>query len=94
MVPYRRGGRVPGLRQRVNAPVSVTAMVVRNAPVITQVTHDVEPVRVEVVDARDVTPRMRRVRFRATTTGAVAALSVAAPAPLPSPSLRSSRSSP
>ncbi|MDT7742973.1 MAG: hypothetical protein QOE59_2051 [Actinomycetota bacterium] len=54
-------------------------MVVRNAAVIAQVVHDVEPVRVEVVDARDVTPRMRRVRFRATTTGAVAALPVTGP---------------
>ncbi len=54
-------------------------MVVRNAPVLTQVAHDVEPVGVEVVGARDVTPRMRRVRFRATTTGAVASLPVAGP---------------
>jgi NADPH-dependent ferric siderophore reductase len=54
-------------------------MVVRNAPVITQVAHDVEPVRVEVVGADDVTPRMRRVRFRATTPGAVAALPVNGP---------------
>jgi NADPH-dependent ferric siderophore reductase len=54
-------------------------MVVRNAPVITQEAHDVDPVRVEVVGTDDVTPRMRRVRFRATTTGAVAALPVAGP---------------
>ena len=46
-------------------------MVVRNAPVISQQVHDdVEPVRVEVVEHLDVTPRMRRVRF----AGDVAAL--------------------
>lgn len=46
-------------------------MVVRNAPVISQQVHDdVEPVRVEVLDFLDVTPRMRRVRF----AGDVAAL--------------------
>jgi NADPH-dependent ferric siderophore reductase len=56
-------------------------MVVRNAPVITQEAHDVEPVRVEVAGARDVTPRMRRVRLRATTTGAVAALGALATGP-------------
>jgi NADPH-dependent ferric siderophore reductase len=54
-------------------------MVVRNAPVITQEAHDVDPVRVEVVGAEDVTPRMRRVRLRATTPGAVAALPVSGP---------------
>ena len=46
-------------------------MVVRDAPVISQQVHDdVEPVRVEVVEHLDVTPRMRRVRF----AGDVAAL--------------------
>jgi len=54
-------------------------MVVRNAPVLTQAAHDVEPVRVEVVGSHDVTPRMRRVRLRATTTGAVAALPLTGP---------------
>jgi NADPH-dependent ferric siderophore reductase len=45
-------------------------MVVRNAPVISAQAHDdVEPVRVEVVDVSEVTPRMRRVRFAGDVDG-------------------------